>query len=125
MQKLSDMVGVKLNTIWRWENGYASPSVDTAKILSTIFHVSESELLNGPVTDSWELKLMVSKTNQGGEIDMTSTKSSAVLNISDDAMAITLSAGYELWENDDKFEELISELRHKRAVGLKTRREDW
>lgn len=52
-------------------------------------------------------------------------KSSAVLNIGDDAMAITLSAPYELWEDDVKFEELLADLRKKRATGLKTRREDW
>ena len=56
---------------------------------------------------------------------MTSSKSSAVLNVGDDAMAITLSASYELWENDAEFEKLIEQLRRKRATGLKTRREDW
>ena len=56
---------------------------------------------------------------------MTTSKSSAVLNVSDDAMAITLSAGYELWEDDAKFEELIEDLRRKRTIGLKTRKEDW
>ncbi|MBQ7733859.1 MAG: helix-turn-helix transcriptional regulator [Synergistaceae bacterium] len=125
MQKLSELIGVKLNTIWRWETGKASPSVEIAKGLAKIFGITESELLHGPTLNNWELRLVVSKTNEGGRVDMTSSKSSAVLNISDDAMAITLSAGYELWEDDSAFEELISQLRRKRSIGLKTRREEW
>ena len=125
MQRLSELIGVKLNTIWRWETGKASPSVETAKGLAKIFGITESELLNGPTLKNWEFRLVVSKSNEGGTVDMTSSKSSAVLNISDDAMAITLSAGYELWEDDQQFEELIAQLRRKRAVGLKTRREEW
>lgn len=124
MSKLSEMIGVQLNTIWRWESERASPSVDTAKVLANILGITESELLNGPSTDNWELKVLVNK--KGVEtVDMTTSKSSAVLNVSDDAMAITLSAGYELWEDDAKFEKLIEDLRRKRTIGLRTRKEDW
>ena len=125
MQKLSELIGVQLNTIWRWETGKASPSVEIAKGLAKIFGITESELLHGPTQNSWDLRLVVSKAQEGGIVDMTSSKSSAVLNIGDDAMAVTLSAPYELWEDDAKFEELIADLRRKRATGLKTRREDW
>ena len=127
MEKLAELIGVKLNTVWRWENDKASPSVEIAKVLSKIFGITESELLNGPTTEDWELRLVVSKAGQAekGVIDMTTEKSSAVLNIGDTAMAITLSASYELWEDDAKFEGLIEQLRRKRATGLKTHREDW
>ena len=67
----------------------------------------------------------MSKRQEGGTVDMTRSKNSAVLNVADDAMTITLSAPYELWEDDVKFEELIADLRRKRATGLKMRREDW
>lgn len=124
MNKLSEMIGVQLNTIWRWESERASPSVDMAKILANIFHITESELLNGPSNENWELRVLVNK--KGVEtVDMTTSKSSAVLNMSDDTMAIMLSAGYELWEDDAKFEELIEDLRRKRKIGLRTRKEDW
>ena len=122
MNKLSEMIGVQLNTIWRWENGKASPSVEIAKMLAKIFSITEGELLNGPASQNWELRLVVSKE---GVIDMTGTTSTATLNIGDTAMGITLSAGYELWEDDAKFEELISQLRRKRQLGLRTRREGW
>ena len=122
---LAKLVDVSLLTIFRWENEERQPRLEEIKKLAEVLQVSEAELLNGPVTKNWELKLVVSKTNEGGTVDMTSSKSSAVLNVADDAMAITLSAPYELWEDDEKFEELIADLRRKRATGLKTRREDW
>ena len=124
-EELAERIDVHLNTISRWENGIDTPKTFKIQRLAKALGCTEAELLNGPAVDNWELKLVVSKTNEGGTVDMTSSKSSAVLNISDDAMAITLSAGYELWENDQQFEELIEQLRRKRAVGLKTRREEW
>lgn len=122
---LAKLVNVSLLTVFRWENEERQPRLEEIKKLAEVLQVSESELLNGPDPKNWELKLVVSKTHEGGIVDMTSSKSSAVLNVSDDAMAITLSAPYELWEDDTKFEELIADLRRKRATGLKTRREDW
>ena len=124
-EELAAQLEVHENTIRMWEKGTRSPRISDIARLCEIFHCTESELLNDSSTENWELRLVVSKSNEGGTVDMTSSKSSAVLNISDDAMAITLSAGYELWEDDQQFEELIEQLRRKRAVGLKTRREEW
>ena len=126
MNKLSEMIGVQLNTVWRWESERASPSVDMAKALSKILGISESELLNGPDSRTWELKLVVNKgKKEGGILDMTGATSAATLEIGDFSMGITLSAPFALWEDDAKFEELVEQLRRKRRIGLKTRREDW
>lgn len=127
MNKLSEMIDVQLNTIWRWESERASPSIEMAKTLSKIFGISESELLNGPNSQTWELKLVVNKTGntEGGILDMTGATSTATLEIGDFSMGITLSAPFALWEDNAKFEELIEQLRRKRRIGLKTRREDW
>lgn len=124
---LADNVGVQENTVWRWENDRAVPSAEIVKRLAVIFGCTEAELLNGPAKDNWELKLVTRKAGapQEGVIDMTSTTSSATLNIGDTAMAITLSAPYTLWEDEEQFEQLLEDLRRKRVAGLKTRREDW
>lgn len=126
-EELAERVDVHLNTISRWENGIDTPKTFKVKRLAEALHVSELELLNGSTPEQWEIRMLVSKAGTVGEvkIDMTEAKSSATLNIGDTAMAITLSAGYELWEDDAKFEELLEQLRRKRAIGLKTRREDW
>lgn len=121
---LAELTGVSFMTIRRWESGEVIPRISEIRQLCEVLGCTESELLNGPSTDNWELKVLVNK--KGVEIvDMTTSKSSAVLNVSDEAMAITLSAGYELWEDDAKFEELIEDLRRKRTIGLRTRKEDW
>lgn len=124
---LAENVGVQENTVWRWENERAVPPVTSIKQLVKILHCTESELLNGPATQEWELHMVVSKTGdkEGGTVDMTGTGSTATLSIGDNAMAITLSADYELWENDAKFEALMEDLRRKRRLGLKTRKEGW
>ena len=127
MSRLSEMIGVQLNTIWRWENEKASPSVEIAKTLAKIFGITESELLNGPIEKNWELRLVMRKAGdpQKGVMDMTTSESNAALYIEDNKMAVMLSADYTLWEDDAKFEELIEQLRRKRALGLKSRHEDW
>ena len=127
MQTLSELLEVQLNTIWRWENGKASPSVATATALAKIFCITESELLNGPAMQEWELRMVVNKTGdqEGGTVNMTGTSSTAMLSIGDNAMAITLSADYTLWEDDAKFEALMEDLCRKRQLGLKTRHEGW
>ena len=127
MNKLSELAGVQLNTVWRWENERASPSVEMAKVLSKIFGITESELINGPNSQTWELKMIVNKTGrtEGGILDMTGAEASATLEIGDISMGITLSAPYVLWENNEEFEKLVEQLRRKRKTGLRTRYEDW
>ncbi|MBQ4401697.1 MAG: hypothetical protein II832_05985 [Synergistaceae bacterium] len=56
---------------------------------------------------------------------MTGTGSTATLSIGYNAMAITLSADYTLWEDDAKFEALMKDLRRKCRLGLRTRKEGW
>ena len=124
---LAENVGVQENTVWRWENERAVPSAEIVKQLAEIFGCSVSELLNGPADDNWELKLVMRKAGdpQKGVIDMTPSGSSAALYLEDTKMAVMLSADYALWEDDAKFEELLEQLRRKRALGLKSRHEEW
>ena len=122
--ELAKAVNVALLTVFRWEKGERQPRINELQRLCEIFECTKSELLNEQSPEDWELRVLV---NKKGVLtaDMTTGKSSAVLNVSDEAMAITLSAGYELWEDDAKFEELIEDLRRKRTIGLRTRKEDW
>ena len=101
--ELAESVGISVDTVRRWESNRQVPRADELHNLSHVLGVTVEELLNGPASENWELKVLMKKK---GVIDMTTNKSSAVLNIGDEAMAITLSAGYELWEDDAKFEEL-------------------
>ena len=122
---LAQLLNVSFSTLRRWEAYGGQPRTNELKKLSEVLGCTEAELLNGTASENWELKLLVSKENEGGTVDMTGSGSTATLNIGDNAMGITLSAPYELWEDDAKFEELLEDLRRKRATGLKTRREGW
>lgn len=126
-EELAELIDVHLNTISRWENGIDTPKTFKITQLAKVLNVNEVELINGTPSQNWELKLLVSKTreNEGGTVDMSGKSSTATLSVGDDAMAITMSADYSLWEDEAKFEGLIEDLRRKRLLGLKMRKESW
>ena len=125
--ELAQLVGVSVITLKRWETGVRTPRIEEIKKLCEVLNCTETELLNGADSQTWELKMVVNKTGktEGGILDMTGSTSTATLEIGDLAMAITLSASYALWESDEEFEKLVEQLRRRRRTGLKTRREDW
>ena len=122
---LAAKVGVKPNTIWRWENDKATPSVEIAKVLAEILNISESDLLNGPAPEIWELRVICKKTLEGDELDLTGKSSNAYVLLGERAMSIKIDGPIDLWTDDQKFEDLIADLRRKRAAGMKTRKEGW
>lgn len=122
---LSEKVGVHENTVRRWESGQREPRASEIAKLCEVLGVSEAELLRGPAEDVWELRVVFDKEGKG-VMDLThGATSSATLEIGDNGMGITLSGAFPLWEDDEKFEDLISQLRKKRATGLKARKEGW
>ena len=126
-EELAARIDVHENTIRLWEKKIREPRLSDIAKLCEVLGCTESELLNGTTTQEWELRMVVSKTGEGkgGTVDMTGAGSTATLSIGDTAMAITLSADYALWEDDAKFEALMEDLKLKRKLGLKTRREGW
>ena len=126
--KLAEFLNVHLNTVWAWENNKNDgPNSQQLIKICELLHVTETELLNGPRDDTWELKLVFRKeTELGGEtMDMSGNTVSAVLVIGDGAMRIELGAPFALWKNEAKFEALIEQLRAKRMAGLKVYKESW
>ena len=122
---LSEKVGIHENTVRRWESGQREPRASEIAKLCEVLGVSEAELLRGPAEDVWELRVVFDKEGKG-VMDLThGATSSATLEIGDNGMGITLSGAFPLWEDDEKFEDLISQLRKKRAAGLKARKEGW
>ena len=126
-EELSELIDVHENTIRLWEKGVREPRSSDIKKLCAVFHCTESELLNGSSAQDWELRLITTREEKSmvGTIDLTGRTVNSSLEMSDDGMGLTLSASYELWEDDAKFENLIEQIRHKRAVGLKIRRKEW
>ena len=80
MEELSNIVEVRLNTIWRWENDKASPSVEIIGKIANALHVTVDELLNGP--RDGKIELVVSwnwEDYKKGEINMFDEKFLMVL----------------------------------------------
>ena len=127
--ELAKLSGVSFSTLRRWEVYGASPRIEEIKQLCEVLHCTKEELLNGPeIKKDWELRLLTPKeaiSMSLSTIDLTGKATSASLEMSDSGMGLTISAGYDVWEDDAKFEDLISQLRKKRAAGLKLRKEDW
>ena len=97
-------------------------------IAEEVVRANRSEAEYGSAKENYELKLEVGRSNreqEGGVVEKNERASSTRMYLSDDAMTITLSASYKLWEDDDSFEVLIENLRCRRQNGLKMRKESW
>lgn len=117
---LAEKVGLQTNSIARYERGEVQPSVEVAHTIAKDLNVTVDELLNGSVSNDWELKIKVAKE---GVIDVSGLKPSAEVNVGDKGIALTLSGSYELWADDTKFESFVEQLRQKREAALKFYRE--
>ena len=121
--ELANKLEISFSTLRRWEVYDGQPQANEIKKLCEVFHCTEAELLNGPRRNDWDLKLVIAR--EGEEIDMTTTEPDATLSIKDKTMTISLTATYDLWEDDVKLERLIEMLRARRSAGLKLRKESW
>ena len=119
---LAEIVGVQENTVWRWENKRASPSVEIVKALASALHVTEAELLNGPERQEWVLKIRVSVDPKEEEIDMTEGGCISNLDLTRKGAALTLGADYATFEDEGKFESLINQLRAAREMVIENGR---
>ena len=120
--ELANLINVAQSSLARYERGEMQPSLEVINALSKVLNVTTDELINGPVSNDWELKIKISKESV---IEVGNMGSSAEISVGDTAMAITLSANYDLWQDDAKFEGLVEQLRTKRQAALKLRKESW
>ena len=128
--ELAYLTGIGMNSLARYERGEIQPSVEIASLIAKKLGVTLDELVNDPLVKDWNLRLITSKevtemSISTSTLDLTGKTTSASLEMSDSGMGLTISASYDVWEDDAKFEDLISQLRKKRAAGLKLRKEDW
>ena len=59
LEKLSDLVGIHINTLVRWENGSREPRASDLTKLAQVLQCSEAELLNGQVKQEFEVKIIM------------------------------------------------------------------
>ena len=118
---LAEKVNVSTNSIARYERGELTPTVEIANKIAEVLGTTVNELLNGPVSENWELKIKLAKE---GVIEVGTMGTAFDLSVGNTAMAVTVSGSYDIWEDEAKFEaQIISELRKKRQAGLNLHKE--
>ena len=71
-EKLADLMGVHLNTIWGWENSdKRGPNPQQLTKLCEILNMTETELLHGRVEGKVRITLTWDREEVEGEIDMS------------------------------------------------------
>ena len=116
---LAEKLGVKQQTIWRWEKGEREPSFEHIKALSEVFRVKQGELFDGPGEEAWVLEIKIAK-NRGEVIDMSETMGCvASVNCTRNGAVLELGAGYDVFQDDAKFEDFVEQLRQARGLVLR------
>ncbi len=62
--ELAERAEVSTLTIYRWEAGKRSPRAEEIKRLASALHVSEAELLNGPVATEWRVEAIFKREEE-------------------------------------------------------------
>ena len=121
-ERLGQLVGVALQTVFRWESGERAPRAPEIRRLASALGVSEAELLNGPEEAAWKLEVKILNDFEREEIDMTKGTCVSDLELTRDGAALRLAGKYEVFEDDGKFEGLISQLRAAREMVIENGR---
>ena len=121
--ELSEKIGVHENTIRRWESGDFEPRASELKKLCDALNCTEAELLNSTPEENWTLEIKLStELNRKDVIDMRNNNCVSNLNLTPNGAALTLSGGYSIFEDDDKFEDFINQLREARNFVIESGR---
>lgn len=58
-ERLAELANVHVNTLLRWEYGTREPKASELQRLAQVINVTEAELLNGPASQEFEVKIVM------------------------------------------------------------------
>ena len=117
-EKLADLVNVHLNTLSRWELGQREPRASEIAKLCEVLGVSEAELLRGPAEERWVLEIKIADSKEE-VIDMTGTMPCvAAITGTQSGANLQLSAKWETFRDDAKFQDFIDQVTRARGLLL-------
>lgn len=117
-EKLADLVNVHLNTLSRWELGQREPRASEIAKLCEVLGVSEAELLRGPAEEKWVLEIKIADSKEE-VIDMTGTMPCvAAITGTQSGANLQLSAKWETFRDDAKFQDFIDQVTRARGLLL-------
>ena len=119
--ELAEKVGISVNSLARYERGEVTPSVTIAHAIAEVLEITEAELLHGPKgEDEWKLTIKMGGTNE--MIDMTGSACVSDIELAQNGAALRLGGSYAVFEDDEKFEDFIRQLRSARDLVIESGR---
>ena len=115
---LARAIGVSDMTIRRWESGQREPRASEIAKLCEVLGVSEAELLRGPAEERWVLEIKIADSKEE-VIDMTGTMPCvAAITGTQSGANLQLSAKWETFRDDAKFQDFIDQVTRARGLLL-------
>lgn len=116
--ELAHLLDVHETTIRRWERGGGEPDLSDIVKLCEVLGVSEAELLRGPAEEKWVLEIKIADSKEE-VIDMTGTMPCvAAITGTQSGANLQLSAKWETFRDDAKFQDFIDQVTRARGLLL-------
>ena len=116
--ELAQRVGVGENSIARYERSEMTPSLTVGHAIAEVLGVSEAELLRGPAEERWVLEIKIADSKEE-VIDMTGTMPCvAAITGTQSGANLQLSAKWETFRDDAKFQDFIDQVTRARGLLL-------
>lgn len=115
---LAEKLNVHVITVSRWERGISEPRASEIAKLCEVLGVSEAELLRGPAEERWVLEIKIADSKEE-VIDMTGTMPCvAAITGTQSGANLQLSAKWETFRDDAKFQDFIDQVTRARGLLL-------
>lgn len=116
--RLSEAVKCSVDSVRRWESGQREPRASEIAKLCEVLGVSEAELLRGPAEERWVLEIKIADSKEE-VIDMTGTMPCvAAITGTQSGANLQLSAKWETFRDDAKFQDFIDQVTRARGLLL-------
>ena len=90
-EALGALTGIEPNTLSRYERGTLSPSAKAVMRIAEALNVSVDELLNGPASQEFEVKIMMGVKSLTGLAGVEVASNSFIYGVQDDEPQIVLA----------------------------------
>ncbi len=101
-EELAERVGVHLNTVSQWENGFYIPKTPKIQKLAEVLSVSEAELLNGPAKQELDVKILMGVKSLTGLAGIEVANNSFIYGVQDDEPQIVLAGKVRIDTPEDR-----------------------
>ena len=124
-EELAERVGVHLNTVSQWENGFYIPKTPKIQKLAEVLSVSEAELLNGPAKQELDVKILMGVKSLTGLAGIEVANNSFIYGVQDDEPQIVL-AGKVRIDTPEQRENALAEIisKFKKACWMYDHRDE-